>query len=386
MLLVLVVTSFQSFGQNDDCETTLLRANEEFALGHFYQIPAMLSNCLSQFSAEQRQRAYLLLTQTYLLLDDPIGARSSYLKVLEANPEFVADENLHPIDVVYLSKKFTASPIFSLYARFGLNTAPVTVLKTASTLGEREVSYRYQVRLGYQASVGVLYHFRPSFSLMAEVDYNFSTYRKTSGKFFNGLATNYGDFNQLTERMTWIGIPLGLRYSWEKGKFRPYAYGGYGLYTLIGSKGSLVFSNQQLEVDPVTGEQRVSTTSSEESADFSFRKRREQFHHTIFLGGGLKYKYKLNYFFADVRFAFGLRNVVKQDNVYSDNNQDPLSNDYISSFEPTSAFANGDDLFRVNNIQLSFGYIRPLYKPRELKKARTKSVFKRIKKSGNEQN
>src|SRR5690349_8468608 len=101
-----------AFAQNDDCELTLSRAVDEYNAGHFYAIPAVLEPCLNQFTTEQRQRAYLLLTQTYLLMDDPIGAKQSYLSVLKANPEFIPDTAVHTIDVIYLSKKFTATSIF----------------------------------------------------------------------------------------------------------------------------------------------------------------------------------------------------------------------------------------------------------------------------------
>src|SRR3954463_16202373 len=91
----------------DDCGVTLTAAVDEFNAGHFNAIPALLNECMDKFTREQRERANMLLTQTYLLLDDPIGAEHSYLAGLKANPEFLADENRDQIDVVYLSKKFT---------------------------------------------------------------------------------------------------------------------------------------------------------------------------------------------------------------------------------------------------------------------------------------
>jgi len=111
--LLIILFSSQGFAQGNNCEETLNTAAEEFAAGRFYGIPAMLKPCLDKgFSREQRQRAYLLLTQTYLLLEDPVAAEASYLEVLKANPEFVADPARDPIDLVYLSKKFTAAPVF----------------------------------------------------------------------------------------------------------------------------------------------------------------------------------------------------------------------------------------------------------------------------------
>src|SRR5688572_22608311 len=76
----------------EECEQVLNRAAEEFNAGHFYGIPAMLHDCLEKNQrAGWRQRAYILLAETYLLLDDPVGAERSYLEILRANPEFVPD-------------------------------------------------------------------------------------------------------------------------------------------------------------------------------------------------------------------------------------------------------------------------------------------------------
>src|SRR5690606_23139680 len=98
------------YGQSsDDCEIILNQAAEEVSAGHFLGVDSLLADCLKGgFTREQRQRAYLLLTQVYLLLDNPEKAEESYLELLRANPEFVTDPSRDPIDVVYLSKKFTS--------------------------------------------------------------------------------------------------------------------------------------------------------------------------------------------------------------------------------------------------------------------------------------
>ena len=122
----LITCSSQILAQGSECDPiqTLSHAESEFSAGHFYAIPSILQKCLQGqgFSREQKVRAYLLLSQVYLVIDDPIAAEDSYLKLLKAEPEYVADENKDPIDVVYLSKKFTATPIFTPHLRAGVNT------------------------------------------------------------------------------------------------------------------------------------------------------------------------------------------------------------------------------------------------------------------------
>src|SRR5258708_1919531 len=91
--------------QNIECEQTLDQASNEFNAGHFYGIPSLLKSCIEKnaFTNEQQVRAYLLLCQTYLIIDDPIAAEDSYLKLLKADPEYVATDEKDPIDVVFLS-------------------------------------------------------------------------------------------------------------------------------------------------------------------------------------------------------------------------------------------------------------------------------------------
>jgi hypothetical protein len=38
------------------------------------------------------------------------------------------------------------------------------------------------------------------------------------------------------------------------------------------------------------------------------------------------------------------------------------------------------DLFRLDNVSLSFGFVHPIYNPRKVKKAKTKSVLRMIRK------
>src|SRR5271154_2886847 len=105
--------------QSTECEQTLNQATSEFTSGHFYEIPGLLKPCLDRndFTNEQRVRAYLLLCQAYLIVDDPIAAEDSYLKLLKADPEYVATKEKDPIEIVYLSSKFTSTPIFTPHLR-----------------------------------------------------------------------------------------------------------------------------------------------------------------------------------------------------------------------------------------------------------------------------
>jgi hypothetical protein len=341
--------------QKSDCEQTLASATEEFNAGRFYGIAAMLKPCLDGgFSREQRQRANLLLTQVYLLLDDPIGAESSYLSVLRANPEFVSDPARDPIDVVYLSKKFTADPVFSVFLKMGGNTSPVRVIHSINPTGSTDISTGYTLKIGWQIGGGVDWNLSKELAVTAELSYRSVAYGRDQIKFSN-------DTEAFTERQYWFAIPVSVKYSDTKGVIRPYGYAGIKFLGLTGASGQIELLKQD-----IIGEQ--TTAIPDESPTLSFTKYRNAFNQAFFLGGGIRYKIGLDFVFADLRYGFGLRNVVSSTTTYG-------------SDSPMTERGHVDDYFRMDNLSFSVGYVKPLYQPRKLKRARTKSILRSINKS-----
>lgn len=378
--LLLITLAVQSaFAQSDDCELTISRAVDEYNAGHFYAIPSVLEPCLNQFSNEQRQRAYLLLTQTYLLMDDPIGAKQSYLSVLRANPEFLPDTAVHTIDVIYLSKKFTATSIFSWFTKAGTNVSQVRVIHDLSTIGETTATEKYDYRFGYQAAVGGDLAITEKINARAELGFLQTTYKHTAKNFF------LFDSKQFIDRQSWIALPLSVVYSDHLGKYRPYGYAGYSFQYLLADRGDITVTNNRpagSSNEGLTGiEERENTP--EESPQISMLYKRNRMNQAIFAGGGMKIKIGLDYIFFDVRYSMGLRNVVSEKNTYADysesTNEYLYSPEHISSMDPSTRYMHVDDYFRLDNMSFSVGFLRPLYKPRELKKARTRSVMKQLK-------
>lgn len=348
-LLLTCVIHASILAQSNSCEEQLNAATAEFDAGRFYGIPAMLKPCIDKgFSREQRQRAFLLLTQAYLLLDDPIGADNSYLEVLRANPEFLADTARDQIDVVYLSKRFTAAPIFSLSGRIGGNFAPVRVISTINSSGEDGVSNNYKVRVGWQAAVGVDWHLSERIAVTAEVNYAFTSYKKDQVKWNR-------DLEEFTDKQNWLCIPLAAKYTiLTKGQIRPYIFGGYSFNLLFNDRAQVrILKNDDGNI--------LDESLPEESYNAYRRKANASF----FIGGGTKYKVGLDFVFAEMRYNFGLTNVVVPSTTYDG---------------PAQTSGHVDDYFRLDNFSISVGYVRPLYKPRKVNRVKTKSVLKGIKK------
>ena len=352
-----------SHAQNE-CELTLTRATEEFNAGHLYGIPAMLNDCINKNQkSEWRQRAYLLLAETYLLLEDPIGAENSYLEVLRANPEYLTDPQRDPIDLVYLSKKFTATPIFAFYAMLGPNTSPMRVIHDVTIGGESQTQQSYKLRLGWQIGGGVDYNYNDNITFSAGFNYVFTGFQHVTTDLFGPNK----DIVEFLDRQTWAVVPLTIRYTHGVGKVRPYGYAGYSANFLLRDKGIINVYNR--DTRPGTSEDASEELASAEAEtpNLNLNDHRQRLNGSFLLGGGVKYKYKLDFFFVDVRYSFGIKNITNSENRFN-NYSEGLPYPYV------------DDDFRMDNFAVSVGYIRPFYKPRKLKKARTKSVFRFINK------
>ncbi len=347
-----------------ECELTLTRATDEFNAGHLYGIPAILNDCLNKNQNDAwRQRAYLLLAETYLLLEDPIGAENAYLQVLRANPEFVTDPGRDPIDLVYLSKKFTATPIFAFYGMLGFNTSPMRVIHDVRVGGEAQTRQSYKLRVGWQIGGGVEYNYNSNVSLSAGFNYMFTGFQHITTNLFGENK----DIVEFLDRQTWVTIPLSIKFSDDEGKVRPYAYAGYSVNLLLRDRGILTVTNRDSRSDSET----ESLSSSEnETPNLNLIDHRQRLNGAFLFGGGIKYKYKLNYLFADLRYSLGMKNMADAENRFN-NYAEGLPYPYV------------DDDFRMDNLAISVGYIHPLYKPRKLKKAKTRSVFRFIKRKGN---
>lgn len=360
----------------DDPEQTIALATEEFNAGHFYGVPAILNKCFKDFNRDQRQRAHLLLTQTYLLLDDPIGAQRSFLEVLTANPEFVPDEQLHAIDVVYLSKRFTATPKFSWFVGAGSNVSPVRMIMDLEPTDSNEKKYR--LLPGYNFGGGGEYSFDDHLKVRIEANFFQTGYKLEVSKQFVGERE--GDSRIFIDRQMWMNVPLYVCYSDNVGKYRPYGYVGVSISKPFADKAPITVENEEPVVQN-EGEEQNNSTYSETSPVINFLDMRLKLNQSLIFGGGIKYKIGLDFVFAEVRYSAGLKNIVNPENsyggqtIYPNGPDSPPLTVYNSSL---LSYRHRDDYFRLDNIALTVGFLRPLYKPRELKRARTKSVLKKM--------
>ena len=359
LLFILYFTLFLSspiLAQDKDCEQILIEADDEFNAGRFYGIPSLLKSCLERgFTNEQKVRAYLILTQAYLILDDPKAADDSYLKLLRADPEYVANPARDPIDVYYLSKKFTSTPVFTPHLRIGLNTSRPRHIQEITTSGT-PLDRREIFKVGFQFGVGFDWNLNNHWSLGAEGNFAYKAFKRET----KGYSKN--DIQEMEEKHTGFDIPLYIKYSDDSGKVRPFGYAGFAIGILTSSNVSLQFDNNT----PSNSEIGIQQTPRVSDA---VGYKRNFLNHSLVLGGGVKYKIGRDFVYADLRYMAGLSNFTKPDqNYYS---QD-------GAFDPSITYYQyASDFFRLDNLSLSFGYIHPIYNPRKKTKPKLSNLFKK---------
>jgi len=354
-LYIFFALSCSVLAQDKDCEQILVQADDEFKEGRFYGIPALLKSCVDGgFTNEQKVRAYLILTQTYLILDDPIAADDSYLKLLKADPEYVANPARDPIDVYYLSGKFTSTPILTPHVRLGLNASRPQVIQEITTSGT-SIDRREILNVGFQFGFGLDWNIDNNWSLGSEVNLAFKAFRRES----NGYSKN--DLQYMQERHSGFDIPLYVKYSDDSGRIRPFGYAGFALNLLTSANVSLDFFDNTANSE--VGIKQISV--KDENIYF----KRNPFTQSIVVGGGVKYKLGRDFVYADLRYMAGLSNLTRpRENYYGDNDGFDL---LITNYRFVS------DFFRLDNLSLSVGYIRPIYNPRKKTKPKVSNLFRK---------
>jgi Outer membrane protein beta-barrel domain len=368
--LILFCSSCLAYAQKSDCIQLLNQAENEFNAGHFYGLSSLLQDCLESngFTNEQKVRVYMLLTQSYLLTDDPIAAENSFLSLLKADPEYVADEKKDPVDVYYLSKKFTTTPRFipTLF-KLGTNTSFIKTIHRINTNSTPDSTReKHNLKLGFQIGTGIDWNVNDNFSIGTELGFAQRSFETT-------VSGIFGDDDQVaTENQYWFDVPVYVKYADHLGPVRPFGYVGFSLNFLISDKAKLEYNNRTPAITP--GESSDENRTQGPDVDLMYK--RNFFNRSIVFGGGIRYKLGKDFIMIDARYIAGLSNITNEKrNFYNDENDQGLD---MASTSVKYSFIG--DYFRVNNLSLSVGYVKPLYDPRKIKKAHTKSAMKRISK------
>ncbi len=348
-------------GYSQDCSQILDNAKASYQTGHLYEIPDMLKDCLEGYDRIQKVEAYELLSLTYLYIDEHEKADSSYLELLRADPAWKPGIESE-VEIEYLSNKFKTTPIFTLYPIIiGGNYSFVKVINVNGVDNVNNSAQLYNSRFGFQAGTGGDWNITDKFSLGAEFFFSSKNYR-----YFNNLFPNPttapggetpGDSLIINYNTIGIEVPILLRYTHQFKNFNPFVFGGYIFHYNFDF-------NAKPEYYDINGTGLTQVVNPDVGGTLNISSIRNNFNHSLMVGVGVKYRVGYRYLMFEIRYAWGLNNVLntsKQYDFEAGDNQDPVR-------EYTFRYSQVDDDFRLNKIYFNLGFVYPLYKPRKIVK------------------
>lgn len=322
----------------EDCATTLSKAQKLYDAGVIEQIPQMLQQCLIKgFSDEEKLQANKLIIMSYLFDNNTTKADKAMLEFLKRYPEYALLPS-DPAEFVQLFKTYRTYPVASFGFIFGTNISSVNVTKL----------YVDPSIKGSYANTGFTYHGGLSFKryLMNKLDLNLEAIYVLNSYKYSSDAITSNNSHEFTETMTSLAFPLTAIYTplYSK-KIVPYLRGGVSFSYLLSSTATLSLTIPDVS-KPIT------------QPDFSITDYRVRFMVKPVIGAGINYNLNHGNLYLDIRYDIGLMNHINTDKKIEEN-QDIIDAQWT--------YAYRDNYFRINNICFSIGYFYKFYKPEKRK-------------------
>lgn len=367
-VLSCAITSIAQEGQ--DCAIVLKEAEKSYEEGKLEEIPSILKSCLEVgFSPDQKIQAYRLLTMTYLFDDKKNLANESIQNLLKIDPEYVVNPALDPAELIYLLDSYQTLPKFSIGFIAGTNFSKVApteaygidntfndpenvssgILSTAGPeTSPNEPHWKYSPGgIGFHGGIVGSYMLFRNLNLHIEPSYYFTKFTYTKNYTLNEFTNTSDSLNnlgnlELNETHGWIQIPLNLTYDIKLSpKLNSFVRLGGTYGRLLNAGGTFTREYpQSASLAPVTGPQE------------DLKLHRNTSNYWITGGVGLKYKIKKGVLFVDVRYQYGMQNMVNAAQRYS-NTTLLYKYNYV------------DDNFNLDNLAISIGAAKSFYKPKK---------------------
>jgi len=351
-------------GIAQDCSSVLDDAKSKFDQGHLNEIIGLMDDCLegNDLSNAQKIEGYEILALTYLYIDSLDRADEMYLKLLEQDYEWKPQVDTE-VEIKYLSNNFITTPIFTIYPmKIGGNYTFIQQINANGVDNVTNSNQSYRSRFGFQIGAGGDWNINRDLSLAGEIWFVSKNYQYRNNLFANpatavGGATP-GDSLLINYNAIGFDVPIYLRYTKQFNKWHPFVYGGYIFHY------NLDYSAKPEYYD-INGTGTTQIVNPDVGQTLNISSIRNNINHSVTAGAGIKYRIKLargyRYFLFEVRYAWGLKNVLNTDKQFDfkvGDNQDPVR-------EYTFKYSQVDDDFRMNQIYFNLGFVYPIYKARK---------------------
>ncbi len=327
-----------SLSDSVTCTQRLNKAQKVYDAGKITEVESYLKDCIKDgFSKEEKMQALRLLILASLFQDEHDKAEKSLLLLLKEDPEYVLNPAIDPAEFYELYNSYRTLPVINIGIMGGINTTTISEKQSYSVGSELDNKPQYKGRFGFQGGIVADILLYRKFQINTGVLFAVKNFTYKNTLLYDNVSTLSSKENQM-----WMDVPLALKYNIGKGKLKLFVLGG-------GSFGLLMSANSKLS------RENTGSTVAKESSE-KFKKIRTPYTYSALLGLGVRYKIGYGYIFLDARYSMGLRNVANAKNrFYTENGDNLFYYGYVSSD------------FTVNNIAISVGYMKSLYKPKKIR-------------------
>lgn len=337
-----------------NCTQVLRLMRTTYEQGRLHELPTLAEGCLAApegkgFTKEERREAYRILTLTYIYLEEPEKADESMLRLLETEHFYELNPTIDPAEFVVLYNKFRHDPIFRYGLKIGGNmTMPGTIEyqnigSTGGGKGKYTLAGTIQIMAMFEKDMP---WFNKMFVLAPEIGWVNRTfgYENPDLGLGDGGAVGTGTIsNQVFAiSQSWLDLNAIIQYKLENTVQRQ-------LYIGLGPGASMLLSSSNQATTTIgTGANKYTVTGPAVDDKTCYNK----FVYSVTLVAGAKLKIGELYLTGDVRYQYGINNVV---NSASRTNEE-LAFDYQGRYND----------YRMSNVMVNIGVLIPKFTPKKL--------------------
>jgi hypothetical protein len=316
--------------------------------GRLHELPAFLEGAIKKtgkagLTEAEKVEAYQILVLTYIYLEEPQKADEKMIQLLKTDHFFIPTES-DPVEFRNLYNKFRTRPLFRIGVKVGANLTQVNVIKNYYIWAPSMGKGAYTSTPGIQFGLLFEKDFKNKWVINPEVFYTSTAFNYANKNISSvdkaSTTSTSNDIASFDFAQTRVQLNLLMQYKIGKSKFAPYVAVGPSVGYLMSSSfgGALTVGNL------IT----IPTSTSKDSY--------RTLNYNVIAAAGIKYKVGGVYITGDIRYQYGLGNIVNKDNRFnrSEPSQTLMNYGYI----------NND--FSLNQTMFNIGLIIPYFNPKKL--------------------
>ncbi len=324
LLLSLLFIPFvlQILRSQDDCPSMLERAETLFERGLIEEIPELLDECIRNgFTHEEKTRAQRLIILSYLFDNKISQAENAMIGFLRENPEYRIQPG-DPAEFAFMFSNFSTRPAFSIAAFLGGNLTSATVVTSYGPYNPATDDNYFSLLPETQLGAGASVFLNNNLELNMEGIYS-------RNSFAHNIRYNFAEIYK-RETHQKLEFPVSLTYDLPGGRLNPYLRAGasYGLILSAQTNYRLMYLNGNRDIF--------------ESNMLDIGEKRSQGTFSALIGAGVKFKIPRGHIFFDMRYYYGLTELVIPENRWDQ--------------ETTFRYYYTDGDFITDNLSFSIGY------------------------------